>query len=117
MRTCKDNHRHSGMLLAGMTGSGSSQKVLCLKSSMRMGYPLKSVTSRIFEAVTHPEDARPSRFLLDDSHVFIALAVIFLGLNLGLSNLNAKTYLDTLREATMPRFTLLAVKFSRSYPA
>jgi class 3 adenylate cyclase len=52
----------------------------------------------IFRAVAHPEDALPSRFLLDDSNLFIALAIIFLGLNLGLSNLNAQTYLDTLKE-------------------
>ena len=53
----------------------------------------------IFEAGGDPKNATLPGFLMDDSHIFIALAILFMGLNLGLANMNVQIYLDTLRQA------------------
>jgi len=51
----------------------------------------------IFEAVDAPKYAPLAGFLSDGSHIFIMLAVTFLGLLLGIANVQARSYLAILR--------------------
>ncbi|MEW5869773.1 MAG: adenylate/guanylate cyclase domain-containing protein [Chloroflexota bacterium] len=50
----------------------------------------------IFEIATHSEAKTLTGFLSDDSHVFVALAVVLIGLIVGFANLNAEAYLNSL---------------------
>lgn len=52
----------------------------------------------IFEAADSPKYASFAGFVSDGSHVFIILALIFLGSMLGLAKVNAQAYLSILRE-------------------
>jgi class 3 adenylate cyclase len=54
----------------------------------------------VFEMGSQPANAQSlSVFLSSESHIFIALATLFLGLILGFANFNAQSYLERLREA------------------
>ncbi len=52
----------------------------------------------IIEATDNPKYATLSGFLSDGSHIFIILAMAFLGSMLGLANVHAQAYLSILRE-------------------
>lgn len=55
----------------------------------------------IFEVKTNAQQTSTLQvFLQDSSHIFVAIAALFLGLNIGLANLAAERYLALLRETS-----------------
>lgn len=77
-------------------GGSAGRWMMALESMVRTSILL--VGYWVFEAQTHPElSVSLGEFLSDDSHVFITLAVVFLGLALGFANITADSYLDALR--------------------
>lgn len=53
----------------------------------------------VFETASDGTNPTLVEFLSEDSHMFVALATLFIGAVLGIANLNAQSYLDGLRRA------------------